>query len=89
MAQLVENPTATAQVSLKVQVQSQARGSGLKDQVLLQLQHRLQLWFRFDPRLGNFHMPWIQPLKKKKKKNEVVLDLLFKLQLEVQVGKTK
>ena len=26
-----------------------------------------QLWLRFDPWPRNFHMPWMQPLKKKKK----------------------
>ena len=39
MAQWVKNPTAVAQVTAEVWVQSLAR---------------------------NFHMPWVQPLKKKK-----------------------
>ena len=29
------------------------------------------LWCRFKPWLGNFHMLWAQPKKKKKKKNSV------------------
>ena len=24
------------------------------------------LWYRFDPWLENFHVPWVQPKKKKK-----------------------
>ena len=28
----------------------------------------LLLWHRFDPWSGNFHMPWVRPEKKKKKK---------------------
>ena len=26
-------------------------------------------WLRFDPQPGNFHMLWVQPKEKKKKKN--------------------
>ena len=41
--------------------------SGLKDPALPQLQRGSWLWFRFDPWPGNFPMPWVWPLKKKKK----------------------
>ena len=36
----------------------------VKDPVLPQLWHRLQLWLEFDPWPGNFHMLQMQPLKK-------------------------
>lgn len=39
----------------------------VKELALLQLCHRLQLQLRFNPWTGNFHMPWMQPKKKKKK----------------------
>ena len=42
----------------------------VKDLALLQLWHKLQLWFRFSPWPRNFHMPWVQPLKKKKKRKK-------------------
>ena len=42
----------------------------VKDSVLLQLWCRLQLWFRFDPWLGNCHMPLVWPKKKKEKKKD-------------------
>ena len=48
----------------------------VKDLALPQLWRRLQLWRKFDPRPGKFHMPWVSPpthppppaLAKKKKK---------------------
>ena len=61
MAQWVKNLIAEAQVTAEARVQSLAQRSGLKDQVLPQLQ------LRFSPWPGNFHMPQVQPLKKKKK----------------------
>ena len=33
----------------------------VKDQELLQLWQRSQLWLRFDPWPRNFHMPQVQP----------------------------
>ena len=65
----VKNPTAVAQVTGEVQVQSLALRSRLKDLVLLLLQYRALLWLGFDLWLRNFQMPWVQPLKKKKKKD--------------------
>ena len=65
----VKNPTAVAQVTGEVQVQSLALRSRLKDLVLLLLQYRALLWLEFDLWLRNFQMPWVQPLKKKKKKD--------------------
>ena len=56
MAQWVKNLTALVQVTEEVQVQSPAWNSGLKDPVLLQLWHRLQLQLRFNPWPENFHM---------------------------------
>ena len=38
--------------------------------VLLQLQCRSQLWLRFNPWPGNFHMPLLWLFKKKKKKKK-------------------
>ena len=43
----------------------------IKDQVLLQLWHRSQLWFGFDPWHGNFHMLWV-PLRKKPQKTWLI-----------------
>ena len=40
----------------------------VRDPVLLQLWHRLQLQLRCDPWPGNFHMPWEQSKQKKRKK---------------------
>ena len=42
----------------------------VKDPALLQLWHRSQLWFRFDPWPRNFHMPQLWQKKKKKKKKK-------------------
>ena len=54
MAQWVKSPTAMAWVAAEVWVQSLAQHSGLKDPVLP------QLWHRFGPWPGNFHMTWVQ-----------------------------
>ena len=70
MAQWVKNPTAAAQVAAEVQVWSLAQHSGLKDPVLLHLQHRLKLWLGFNPQPRNFHMPQVQQLKKEKRERE-------------------
>ena len=44
----------------------------VKDPKLPQLLCRLQLWFRFSPWPGNFHMPWVWPKKRnKEKENEL------------------
>ena len=64
VAQWAKNPTAVIWVAAEVQVWSPAHCSGLKDLVLLQLQHRSQL-FNHWPR--NFHILRVWPLKKKKK----------------------
>ena len=65
MAQWVKNLTTATQVTAELRVQSLAWHSGLKDLVLQ------QLWLRFISLWpGNFHMPWVQPLKKKKKKKK-------------------
>ena len=42
-------------------------GQLVNDLVFLKLWHRLQLWLRFDPWPRNFHVPHVQPKKKKKK----------------------
>ena len=65
VAQWLKNPIAVAQIAVEVLVQSLAWHSGLNDPALLQLQHRLQLQLRFFPWPENFHMLWVQPLKKK------------------------
>ena len=59
MVQLVKNPPAAAQVAAELQVHSPTQHSGLKDLVLLQLQHGLQLQLRFNPWPRNFPMPWV------------------------------
>ena len=61
MEQQVKNPTAAAWVAIEAQDQYSAWYSGLKDQALLQLQHRSKLWFGFSPCPGKFHMPWVWP----------------------------
>jgi len=40
----------------------------VKDPAMLQLQHRSQLWFGFDPWPRNFHTLQVQPKKKDKDK---------------------
>ena len=64
--QQIKDLTAAAQVSAEAQIQSLPQSSELKDPGLLQLQDRLQLWLTFNPWPRNFHMPQVQPLKKKK-----------------------
>ena len=57
VAQCVKNLIAMAQVAAVVR--SPAQCSGLKDQVLPQLQGRLQLWLGFNPQPRNLHMLWV------------------------------
>ena len=66
MVKQVKNPTTVALVAAEVRVQSLARRRGLKDLVLLQLRHGSQMWLRFSSWPKNFHMPWVQTLRKKK-----------------------
>ena len=67
MAWWVKNPTGVVQVTEKEWVQSPAQCSGLKDPALP------ELWLGFDPWPENFHMLWVWPqLKKKKKKKEIL-----------------
>ena len=47
----------------------------IKDLVLLHVWCRLQLWLRFDPWPGNFHMPW--GFLKKEKETKKQLTLMF------------
>ena len=61
MGQCVKNPTAVAQVSVEVQVQSPAWHSRFKDRVLLQLWHRSKLQLGFSLWPGNFYMLWKWP----------------------------
>ena len=67
----IKNLTAAARVAMEVQVQSLAQRSEFRDSPLLYRQCRLQLWLRFCPWPGNFHMPWLCPPlpPKKRKKN--------------------
>ena len=53
--QWAKNLTAVVQVTVEARVRSSTQHSGLKDLALP------QLWLRFNPWLGNFHMPWVQP----------------------------
>ena len=84
MAQWVKNQTAAARVTAEAWDQSLAWHSGLKDPALLHLWHRSQLWLRFSPWTGNFHMAWVQPLKKKEKEKgkKMGVDCAFSVQLE-------
>ena len=45
-----------------------------------------QLRLRFNPWPGNFHMPWVQPKRKKKKKNSPQNTNLMYLPMETLVG---
>ena len=67
VAQCVKNQTAAAQITVEAWVESLLPEYGLKDPELLQLWHSSQLCLGFSPWPGNFHMPWMQPLKKEKK----------------------
>ena len=69
VAQWVKNSTAAAWVAVEVWVQSPAWHSGLKDPVLWQLWLWSQVWLKFNPWPGNFHMLWVWPEKKQKQKN--------------------
>ena len=71
MAQCVKNLTTVASLAVEVQVRSPAQHSELKD-LVLQLWHSSQLWFRFSPWPRKFHMPQVRPLKKKKKFKELL-----------------
>ena len=68
MAEWVKDLTSVAWVAAKVQVQSSAWLSELKDLLLPCLQCRSQMHLRFHPWPKNFYMPWVWPLKKKKKR---------------------
>ena len=57
--QWVKNPTAKAWVTVQVWVQSLGQCSRLKYLALP------QLWLGCSPWPRNFHIPWVQPLKKK------------------------
>ena len=65
MVQWVKNLTAAAWVAAEVQVCFPVQHSGLKDPVLLQLWHGLQLQLRFNPWPGSLNMPGVQPSKEK------------------------
>ena len=56
MVQWVKDLTSAAWIAMEEQVQSVAWFSGLQDQVLPQLQCRLQLWLGFNPWPRNSHM---------------------------------
>ena len=71
LVQRVKNLIAAALVTKEAWVWSLAQHSGLKDLALLQLWCRSQLWLRFSPWPGNFHMPQMWLGKKKKKKKDV------------------
>jgi len=68
--QWVKNLTEAAQVTEEVWIQSSAWCSGLKDLALMQLLHRSQPQLGFNSWHENFHIPWVRPLKKKKRKEE-------------------
>jgi len=65
VVQWVKNLTAVVQVTMEVQGGSPAWCNGLKNPGLLQLQHRLQLRLRFNPRAQELHMLWVWRLKNK------------------------
>ena len=72
MVQWVKNLTAVAWIAVEAWFQSLTGFSGLKGPALL------QVWLGFNPWPGNFHKPWVWPLKKKKKK-KVSLSISFML----------
>ena len=57
---------------------------GLKDPALPQLWSRLQLWLEFNPWPGNVHMPWVWPLKNKRRSSKWYLSDNFKYYEENQ-----
>ena len=61
MVQGVKNLTAAVQVAANVQVQSPAGSRRLKHLALPLLWCRSQLWLRFSPWPGNFHVAWVWP----------------------------
>ena len=69
VAQWIKNQMAESRVTAEVQVPPLAQCSGLKDLALLPW-CRSQLQLEFHPWLRNFHIPRVQPLKKKKKERE-------------------
>ena len=63
---MVKNPPAAAGVAAEAQVRSLVGHSGLKDIALLQLGVSYSCSSdKINPWPGNFHMPWVWPLKKK------------------------
>lgn len=67
VAQWVKNLTAVPWATVEAQVQSPAWHSELKDPALPQLQRRPKQQLKFNPWPRNIYMPWVQPLKKKKR----------------------
>ena len=69
----------------------------IKDPVLSLLWLRLQLWFGFSPWPMNFHTPWVQPLKKLKKKilykrtsiNKICVNKNNTLQIRLTLSKNR
>ena len=57
-------------VSIRMQILSPSRLSGLKDLALPKLQHRSQLWLRSDPWPRELHMPQSGQKKKEKRKKK-------------------
>ena len=56
--------------------------SGLNDLALPQPWHTLQLWLRFNPWPGNFHVPWVWPFKKEKVK-KLITKTIMKLKVKL------
>ena len=74
MPQQGENPAAW--VTAEVQVDSQPSAVDWRiSRALLQLLCGLQQWLRFNLWPRNFHMPWMQPEKKKKKTQNLNIEL--------------
>ena len=83
--QWVKNLTAAAQAAAEARVRSLAQHSQLRDLALPQLQKRLQLWLRFSPWPKNFHMPWVQLFKKKKKFQNKMLENYSKTEYHLSI----
>ena len=88
-AQCGKNLATVASVTVEAQVQSWRRSSGLKDLASLRLPPRSEL--RFNPWPGNFRMPQVWPLKKKKRLNinlayDLAILLLAMYPKEVKTG---